>query len=73
MAKIYSDLHELIQDKFNEAGVEIMSSHYANARDGNRSIIPISYLPKSYFTPSFQLGLKDRLGRAKTATKPEGE
>ena len=40
MVKIYSDLHQAIQDKFNEAGVEIMSSHYANVRDGNRSTIP---------------------------------
>ncbi len=73
MARIYSDLHEMIQDKFNEAGVEIMSSHYANVRDGNRSTIPDDYLPKDYVSPSFQLGLKDVLGMAKAATKPEGE
>ena len=28
MAQIYSDLHQNIQDKFNEAGIEIMSPHY---------------------------------------------
>lgn len=28
MARIYSDLHQNIQDQFNEAGVEIMSPHY---------------------------------------------
>ena len=36
MATIYSDLRSHIQDAFNEAGVEIMSSHYTSARDGNR-------------------------------------
>ena len=32
----YSLLHQNIQDVFNEAGVEIMSSHYSNIRDGNK-------------------------------------
>lgn len=40
MARIYSDLHQNIQDKFNEAGVEIMSPHYIATRDGNESTIP---------------------------------
>jgi small-conductance mechanosensitive channel len=57
MAKTYSDLHEKIQDKFNEAGVEIMSSHYSNVRDGNRTTIPDAYLPKDYVAPSFRIGL----------------
>lgn len=71
MAGIYSDLHKHIQDKFNEAGVEIMSSHYSNVRDGNRSTIPENYLPKNYAPPSFRLGLLDKLvGR--TSSK-EGE
>jgi small-conductance mechanosensitive channel len=65
MAQIYSDLHEKIQDKFNEAGVEIMSSHYANVRDGNRSTIPDSYLPKGYKTPSFHVGLDEALGTSR--------
>ncbi|HUX43223.1 MAG TPA: mechanosensitive ion channel family protein [Terracidiphilus sp.] len=59
MIAIYSDLHQNIQDKFNEAGVEIMSSHYANVRDGNRATIPDQYLPKDYQTPSFSIGLRD--------------
>ena len=29
-----------IQDRFNEAGVEIMSPHYMAVRDGNASTIP---------------------------------
>lgn len=40
IAQIYSDLHQNIQDKFNNAGVEIMSPHYRAERDGNKSTIP---------------------------------
>jgi small-conductance mechanosensitive channel len=43
MANIYSDLHQNIQDKFNEAGVEIMSPHYTSIRDGNGVAIPQQY------------------------------
>jgi small-conductance mechanosensitive channel len=59
MAVIYSDMHQNIQDRFNEAGVEIMSPHYTSLRDGNRTTTPAENLPKSY-TPSafriFQVG-----------------
>ena len=41
LAQIYSDLHQNIQDRFNEAGVEIMSPHYMAMRDGNESTIQI--------------------------------
>lgn len=40
LMQIYSALHQNIQDKFNEAGVEIMSPHYFAMRDGNESTIP---------------------------------
>lgn len=40
MPRIYSDLHQNIQDRFNEAGVEIMSPHYFAARDGGETTIP---------------------------------
>lgn len=40
LADIYSDLHQNIQDKFNEAGIEIMSPHYVATRDGSQSTIP---------------------------------
>lgn len=40
MPKTYSELHANIQDKFNEAGIEIMSPHYRAMRDGNTSTIP---------------------------------
>jgi len=55
MARIYSQLHQNIQDKFNEAGIEIMSPHYATLRDGNQSTIPADYLPKDYEPPSFRV------------------
>lgn len=44
LAQIYSDLHQNIQDTFNEAGVEIMSPHYFARRDGNASTIPSDYM-----------------------------
>jgi small-conductance mechanosensitive channel len=55
MVKIYSELHQNIQDKFNEAGVEIMSPHYSAIRDGNQTTIPENYLPQSYVPPSFRI------------------
>jgi len=36
-------LHQNIQDKFNEAGIEIMSPHYMAVRDGNESTTPKEY------------------------------
>jgi len=59
MAKIYSDLHANIQDKFNAAGVEIMSPHYSSVRDGNQIAIPEDHLPKGYIAPAFRLGVLD--------------
>lgn len=58
MAVIYSDLHRNIQDHFNQAGIEIMSPHYATLRDGNRTTIPENYLPKDYTEPSFAVKVK---------------
>lgn len=40
IARLYSDLHANIQDRFNEAGVEIMSPHFAALRDGNAPAMP---------------------------------
>jgi small-conductance mechanosensitive channel len=40
MAVIYARLHENIQDKFNEAGIEIVSPRYAALRDGNPPAMP---------------------------------
>jgi small-conductance mechanosensitive channel len=35
----YAELHKAIRDAFDEAGVEIMSPHYAALRDGGRSTV----------------------------------
>jgi small-conductance mechanosensitive channel len=55
MARTYSLLHQNIQDRFNEAGVEIMSPHYRAARDGNRVAIPAEHLAKNYRAPAFRV------------------
>lgn len=55
LPNIYSELHKNIQDKFNEAGVEIMSPHYSSLRDGNTTAIPSSYLPNDYKAPGFKI------------------
>ena len=39
MAAIYSELHQNIQDRFNEEGVEILSPQYVATRDGNASTV----------------------------------
>jgi len=51
----YSLLHQNIQDKFFEAGVEIMSPHYDAIRDGNSAAIPSDYLPPDYVAPGFKV------------------
>lgn len=52
LALIYSELHQNIQDSFNEAGVEIMSPHYFAKRDGNASTIPADYLNNTNSSPA---------------------
>jgi small-conductance mechanosensitive channel len=59
MALTYSVLHQNIQEKFNEAGVEIMSPHYSSLRDGNQTSIPASYLAESYKPQPFRVGKVD--------------
>jgi len=54
MQFIYSDLHQNIQDKFHEAGIEINTPHYLSVRDGNQATIPEQYLPKNYHAPAFR-------------------
>ena len=74
MAVIYAELHQNIQDKFNEAGVEIMSPHYGQIRDGNKTTIPDQYLPKNYQAPTFQIGpLGNLFGGSKDAGTAKGE
>lgn len=55
MANIYSELHQHIQDSFNDAGIEIMSPAYSAFRDGNRSTVPpqsIGYIANVFRTLS---------------------
>jgi len=59
-AIIYSGLHANIQDRFNEAGVEIMSPHYKALRDGNATTIPQDYLPSDYQAPPFRTANKEQ-------------
>ncbi|MDJ0576505.1 MAG: mechanosensitive ion channel family protein [Xenococcaceae cyanobacterium MO_234.B1] len=55
MSEIYSQLHQNIQDKCNEAGIEILSPQYSAMRDGNQNTIPEDYLPKGYSAPGFRV------------------
>jgi small-conductance mechanosensitive channel len=61
MAATYSELHQNIQDAFNEAGVEIMSPHFAALRDGNRMAVPDDHLPKNYETPAIRIHPLEKL------------
>jgi small-conductance mechanosensitive channel len=53
--RIYSSLHQNIQDSFNAAGIEIMSPHYNALRDGNTTTIPPNYLKEDYESPVFNI------------------
>jgi small-conductance mechanosensitive channel len=55
MQFIYSDLHQNIQNKFNEAGVEICSPHFSALRDGNAITLPQQYRPPGYKAPAFRM------------------
>lgn len=52
---VYSMLHQSIQDACNEKGIEIMSPHYRNVRDGNKTTVPDDYLTKDYKAPAFKV------------------
>ena len=59
-ALIYSLLHQNIQDKCNQMGIEILSPHYRGQRDGNVSTIPANYLPEDYIAPSFNVKIENQ-------------
>lgn len=61
MARIYSELHQNIQDQCNQANIEILSPHYSALRDGNQNTIPESYLPKNYTAPGFRISPIDNI------------
>ncbi len=60
MADIYSQMHQNIQDKCNEAEIEILSPHYSALRDGHQNTIPENYLPKDYTAPGFRIAPPDK-------------
>ena len=55
MGLTYSKLHQSIQDKCNEADIEILSPHYSAVRDGHQITIPENYLPSDYQAPGFRI------------------
>jgi small-conductance mechanosensitive channel len=57
MLNIYSDLHKNIQDRFNQAGVEICSPHFSSLRDGNSVAIPDQYVRTGHEVPGFRINV----------------
>ena len=55
MPWIYGEMHQNIQNKFNEAGVEIMSPHYSQIRDGNQTTLPADYRSPDYEAPAMRI------------------
>lgn len=55
MVFIYSELHQNIQDKCNERGIEILSPVYTALRDGNSSTIPAEYRASDDLPPPFRI------------------
>lgn len=53
--EIMSELHQNIQDQFNQAGIEIMSPHFTSLRDGNNAALPAEYLPKAAAPKGFRI------------------
>ena len=70
MAKIYSQLHQNIQDKCNESDIEILSPHYSAVRDGHQITIPENYLPKGYTAPGFRVQPLDQFFNPSPKQKP---
>ncbi|MBK1791543.1 mechanosensitive ion channel family protein [Persicirhabdus sediminis] len=60
-AKILSQLSQQVQDKFAEAGVEIMSPTFSALRDGNALTLPADALPQDYQPGGFSI--KSILGK----------
>jgi hypothetical protein len=58
LPKVYSELHQHIQDCCFDRGIEILSPRYRAARDGNMTTIPSAYLSKDYQVPSFNLRME---------------
>ncbi len=52
---ILSELNQNVQDVFFRAGVEILSPHYAQLRDGNKAAIPDEWLPAGSRDAAFRV------------------
>lgn len=65
MAITYSELHKNILEKFDAAGVEIMSPHYYAVRDGNATTVPAVLSANGYAPPSFNIAQVNRSEAAK--------
>ncbi len=59
MVIIYSELHQNMQDKCNEVGIEILSPSFTALRDGNASTMPENYLPSDYVALPFRVQSSD--------------
>ncbi|MFN8484750.1 MAG: mechanosensitive ion channel [Anaerolineae bacterium] len=73
MPRLYAALHAAIQDKFNAAGVEIMSPAYTSLRDGNAVTIPPGQRPAGYEAPAFGVSLRGQPGAANGAADTAAE
>lgn len=60
MARIYSGLHQNLQDALADAGIEILSPIYHAIRDGNLSTIPTPHTPPEADSPAFRVRSVDR-------------
>jgi small-conductance mechanosensitive channel len=64
--EMLSELHQNIQDKFNEAGIEIMSPRFTALRDGNEATMPSDYLPKEAPTKGFRILSREVLPKGRS-------
>ena len=70
MALIYSELHQHIQTKFNEAEIEIMSPAYTALRDGRMTTVPSVVGSNPAAVPPFQVIVTDSSDESMTKPKP---
>lgn len=56
----YTKLHANIQDKFNEAGIEILSPAYHVNRLSQETSLPPEHRPKTYSPPPIDIAIKER-------------
>jgi small-conductance mechanosensitive channel len=67
MQYIYSDLHQNIQDRFNAAGVEICSPHFAALRDGNTNAMPANHIRPAAVPRAFRVNVEDKEAKQTTS------